>query len=68
MYEKSSRKAQKWQINLLKPILARTAGGLWTHTQFGCAVPRRNGKNEVVALRELFGLTRELGRNNQAIF
>ena len=59
LYEKSSRKAQKWQINLLKPMLARTVKGLWFQTNFGYAVPRRNGKNEVVAMRELFGLASE---------
>ena len=26
------------------------------HTKFGYSVPRRNGKNEVVAMRELYGL------------
>jgi len=56
LYEKTCRKAQKWQINLLKPMLARTVKGLWFQTNFGYAVPRRNGKNEVVAMRELFGL------------
>ena len=56
LYEKSGRSAQKWQVNLLKPLLARTKKGLWTHTKFGYSVPRRNGKNEVVAMRELYGL------------
>lgn len=55
-YERSGRKAQKWQKNLLKPILARTKKGLWVHTKFGYAIPRRNGKNEIVAMRELYGL------------
>jgi hypothetical protein len=30
--------------------------GLWTHTKYGYSVPRRNGKNEIVAMRELYGL------------
>ena len=37
-------------------ILAVNEDGLWVHTKFGYSVPRRNGKNEVVAARELFGL------------
>ena len=27
------------------------------HTKFGYSVPRRNGKNEIAAIRELYGLT-----------
>lgn len=55
-YEKTGRKAQKWQANLLKPILAVNSKGLWVHSQFGYSVPRQNGKNEVVAIREMEGL------------
>ncbi len=56
LYEKTDRKAQKWQANLLKHMLAYDKEGLWVHTKFGYSVPRRNGKNEVVAMRELYGL------------
>lgn len=56
IYEQSKRKAQTWQVNLLKPILARNKSGLWVHTKFGYAVPRRNGKNEIAAIREMYGL------------
>lgn len=55
-YEKSGRIAQKWQVNLLKPMMAKNKEGLWVHTKFGYSVPRRNGKNEIVAIREIFGL------------
>ena len=55
LYEKTGRDAFEWQINLLKPMLA-TENGLWTHTKFGYSLPRRNGKNEVIAIREIFGL------------
>ena len=55
-YEKSNRKAQKWQNNLLKPMLARNKKGLWVHTKFGYSIPRRNGKNEIIAIREFYGL------------
>lgn len=56
LYEKSKRVTQKWQIGLLKHILAVNEDGLWVHTKFGYSVPRRNGKNEIVAIRELSGL------------
>lgn len=56
LYERSGRKSQKWQNNLLKAILAKTKKGLWVHTKFGYSVPRRNGKNEIIAMRELYGL------------
>lgn len=45
-----------WQKNLLNDVLATNDDGLWVHTRFGYSVPRQNGKNEVVAMRELFGL------------
>lgn len=56
LYELSARKAQKWQADLLKNILAKNKQGLWVHTKYGYSVPRRNGKNEVVAAREMYGL------------
>ena len=58
LYESTKRKAQEWQALLIYDIMARTPENLWTHSRFGYAVPRRNGKNEVVAIRELWGLTR----------
>lgn len=56
IYEKSGRKAQKWQANLLEQILALNKDNLWTHTKYGYSLPRRNGKNEVVAIVEMYGL------------
>lgn len=56
LYKKTKRKPQKWQESLVKHILAKNSDNLWTHTKFGYSVPRRNGKNEVIAIRELFGL------------
>lgn len=57
LYNSTSREAQKWQEKLTVNIMAVNKAGLWTHTKFGYAVPRRNGKNEVVAIREMWGLT-----------
>lgn len=56
LYESSGRTAQEWQKNLLANILAVNEDELWTHTKFGYSLPRRNGKNEIVAIRELYGL------------
>jgi phage terminase large subunit-like protein len=55
-YEKSGREAQEWQVELSKHIFATNEDGLWTHTKFGYSLPRRNGKNEIVAIREMKGL------------
>lgn len=56
LYESTNRTARKWQKLLLQDIMATTPKGLWKHTKFGLAVPRQNGKNEVVLIRELYGL------------
>lgn len=56
LYESTKRKAQEWQKLLIYDIMARTPDKLWMHSRFGYAVPRRNGKNEIVAMRELWGL------------
>lgn len=56
LYEKSGREAYEWQINLLNQMLATNDDGLWTHMKFGYSIPRQNGKNEVVAIREFMGL------------
>lgn len=55
LYEKTGRKIQEWQELLLNDILS-IDGGLWVHTKYGYSVPRRNGKNEIVSIRELYGL------------
>lgn len=58
LYEKTGRRAQDWQKLLIYDILSYEddEDGLWVHSKFGYAVPRRNGKNEVVSIRELYGL------------
>ena len=55
-YNKSDRIAQEWQELLLSDILAVNDDGFWVHTKFGYEIPRRNGKNEIAAIRELYGL------------
>lgn len=59
LYEKSGRDAFDWQRFIVNAILAKNKEGLWTHMNFGYAVPRQNGKNEIVAIRELLGLQKK---------
>ena len=56
LYNATGRTAQEWQELLLYDILAVRDDGLFTHTKFGYSLPRRNGKNEIVAMRELWAL------------
>lgn len=56
LYNQSGRAAIPWQKQLTRDIMAVGIDGLWVHQKFGFSVPRRNGKNEIVAMRELWGL------------
>lgn len=56
LYNSTGRTAQEWQELLLYDILAENEEGLWTHTKFDYSVPRRNGKNEIVAICEMWRL------------
>lgn len=56
LYESTGRTAMEWQRRLIRDIMARRPDNLWTHSKFGYAVPRRNGKNEIVTILELWGL------------
>ncbi len=56
LYAGSKRKALKWQRLLVTDIMAVNQDGLWTHMKFGYSLPRRNGKNEVIVMREFAGL------------
>lgn len=56
LYNSTGRTAQEWQELLMYDILAYNEEKLWVHTKFGYSVPRRNGKNEIVSIREMWGL------------
>ncbi|HSV41497.1 MAG TPA: hypothetical protein VLI04_22225 [Nocardioidaceae bacterium] len=45
-----------WQSEILNAWLSRRRDGKLTHRRCGLAVPRQNGKNGVLEVRELFGL------------
>ncbi|MEG0109234.1 MAG: terminase, partial [Lachnospiraceae bacterium] len=59
IYNSTGRTAQEWQELLTYDMLAVNNEGLWVHTKFGYSVPRRNGKNEIVIMREMYGLKNE---------
>lgn len=56
IYNSSGRTAQPWQELIIYDMLAVNKDSLWVHTKFGYSVPRRNGKNEIVVMREMWGL------------
>ena len=58
LYNQTHNETMDWQGFLLNGILARNDDGLWVHAKFGYSVSRRNGKSEVVEMRELLGLKR----------
>ncbi len=58
LYNSTGRKAMEWQELLIYDILAVNDDELYTHTKFGYSVPRRNGKNELVLMREMYGLVK----------
>ncbi len=57
LYEKTGRVTMPWQKLLNYDILATNEEGLWVHTRYGYCVSRRDGKNEILAMRELEGLS-----------
>ena len=56
LYNLTGRKALPWQEGIMYDILAKNDDGLWVHTRFGYEVPRRNGKGEILVMRELYAL------------
>lgn len=53
-----------WQQLVLDDWLAVDGHGLWSSLTCGLAVPRQNGKNAVVEVRELFGI---IGRGEKIL-
>ena len=56
LYKKTGRSPFPWQEKMVSDLFAINDEDLWTHSKFGCAVPIRNGKTEVVYMAELWGL------------
>ena len=49
-------KPDDWQEDVLESWLGRRSDGRWSAATCGLAVPRQNGKNAVIEVRELFGM------------
>ena len=56
LYSISGNKSHPWEEALVYDIMAINGDGLWIHQKFGLAVPRQNGKGEILIIRELYGL------------
>lgn len=46
----------EWQFNVLDAWLGETRAGKWAAGRCGLAVPRQNGKNALLEIRELYGI------------
>lgn len=46
-----------WQEDVLETWLGRRSGGRWAAATCGLAVARQNGKNGIIEVRELYGMT-----------
>lgn len=46
----------EWQVLVLEAWLGESAAGRWAAPRAGLAVPRQNGKNALLEIRELFGM------------
>ena len=56
LYNSSETTAMEWQELQIYDQLAINDQGLWVHLSYGFAVPRRNGKSEILIMRALYGL------------
>lgn len=45
-----------WQMHVLRNWLGYREDGKWAHSKCGLSVPRQNGKNCVIEIREIFGM------------
>lgn len=58
LYNLTGRAALPWEEALTYDILAVDGDGRYIHRKFGYEVPRRNGKGEILIIRELYGLAK----------
>lgn len=56
LYSFTAQKLMIWQQRQLRAILALDNKGQWKHMNYCIGLSRRNGKGEVLASREMFGL------------
>lgn len=53
--EKYGLKPDEWQLNILRDWLGRDENGFYAAETCGLSVPRQNGKNALLEMRELYG-------------
>lgn len=56
LYNQSNYKALPWEELIVEDMMAINDEGLWVNSRFGYSVPRQNGKNECVTIREMYAL------------
>lgn len=56
LYNNTKNTAMEWQEIQMADIMAVNEDGEWLHMKYGYSVPRRNGKSELLVMRELWGL------------
>lgn len=56
LYNNTTRTAMEWQEIQMMDIMAVNEDGEWLHMKYGYSIPRRNGKSELLVMRELWGL------------
>lgn len=58
LYATTNQVLMEWQQIQIKAIMA-TADGLWQFMKYGISLSRRNGKGEVLAAREFWGIIKK---------
>lgn len=58
LYKSTGQQLVKWQQIQIKCILAVTSDKLWKFVKYGISLSRRNGKGEVLAAREFYGIVK----------
>ena len=56
LYNNTTRNAMEWQEIQMMNIMAVDDDSQWVHIKYGYSIPRRNGKFEILVMRELWGL------------
>ena len=56
LYNNTKNTAMEWQEIQMMDIMAIDEEGQWQHMKYGYSIPRRNGKSELLVMRELWGL------------
>ena len=56
LYSMTTQELMEWQQAQIKAIMAVNDDGLWLYMKYCICVSRRNGKGEILAARELYGI------------